>query len=136
MQPSATWLTVVPVRPSSIRFITTPSLGTIGPVLRSVSVPESQTNLSWDVLLDLSGPDPGPRHERLARALRSAIRDGVLPVGTALPPSRKLAADLSCSRWLVTQAYAQLVTEGYLAARTGAATRVLWSPERDRRVAG
>jgi GntR family transcriptional regulator/MocR family aminotransferase len=98
-------------------------------------VPESQTNLSWDVLLDLAGPEVGPRHERLARALRSAIRDGVLPVGAALPPSRKLAADLSCSRWLVTQAYAQLVAEGYLAARTGAATRVLWSPERDGRVA-
>ncbi|MEO6090563.1 MAG: PLP-dependent aminotransferase family protein [Umezawaea sp.] len=98
-------------------------------------MPESQTNLSWDVLLDLSGPATGPRHELLAVALRSAIRDGVLPVGTALPPSRKLATDLSCSRWLVTQAYEQLVAEGYLAARTGAATRVLWSPERDGRVA-
>ncbi|MFC0067108.1 PLP-dependent aminotransferase family protein [Umezawaea endophytica] len=95
-------------------------------------MPESQTNLSWDVLLDLSGPDVGPRHERLARALRAAVRDGVLPVGTALPPSRKLAADLACSRWLVTQAYAQLVAEGYLEARTGAATRVLWSPSRER----
>ncbi len=96
-------------------------------------MPESQTNLSWDVLLDLSGPDVGPRHERLARALRSAIRDGVLPLGSALPPSRALAADLACSRWLVTQAYAQLVAEGYLEARTGAATRVLWSPEREGR---
>ena len=103
-------------------------------MLRSVSVPDSQTNLSWDVLLDLSGPDVGPRHERLARALRSAVRDGVLVVGTALPPSRKLAADLGCSRWLVTQAYAQLVAEGYLEARTGAATRVSWSPSDDRPV--
>ncbi|WP_245886187.1 PLP-dependent aminotransferase family protein [Umezawaea tangerina] len=92
-------------------------------------MPESQTNLGWDVLLDLSGPGGGARHERLARALRAVIRDGVLPVGTALPPSRKLAADLGCSRWLVTQAYAQLVAEGYLEARTGAATRVSWSPE-------
>ncbi|MDT7723910.1 MAG: GntR family transcriptional regulator / MocR family aminotransferase [Actinomycetota bacterium] len=66
-------------------------------------------------------------------ALRSAIRDEVLPVGTALPPSRKLAADLDCSRWLVTQAYTQLVAEGYLAARTGSATRVVWSPDRDGR---
>ena len=98
-------------------------------------MPESQTNLGWDVLLDLSGPDGGPRHERLARALRAAIRDGALPLGTALPPSRALAADLSCSRWLVTQAYAQLIAEGYLTARTGAATRVSWSPERDDRSA-
>ncbi|WNV85954.1 PLP-dependent aminotransferase family protein [Umezawaea sp. Da 62-37] len=95
-------------------------------------MPESQTNLSWDVLLDLSGP-AGARHERLAGALRSAVRDGVLPVGTALPPSRKLATDLGCSRWLVTQAYGQLVAEGYLEARTGAATRVSWSPGRDER---
>ncbi len=80
----------------------------------------SQTN--WDVLLDLTGP--GPRHEQLTRALRKAIRDGVLDDGVAVPPSRRLAADLGCSRWVVTQAYAQLVAEGYLAGRTGSATRV------------
>ncbi|MCU1679565.1 MAG: GntR family transcriptional regulator [Amycolatopsis sp.] len=87
----------------------------------------SQTNLAWEVLLDLSGA--GPRHERLARALRTAIRDGVLSDGAALPPSRQLAEDLDCSRWVVTQAYAQLVAEGYLGARTGSATRVRWSAE-------
>ncbi|MGK3201037.1 PLP-dependent aminotransferase family protein [Amycolatopsis sp. MEPSY49] len=80
----------------------------------------SQTN--WDVLLELTGP--GPRHEQLTRALRKAIRDGVLDDGVAVPPSRRLAADLGCSRWVVTQAYAQLVAEGYLAGRTGSATRV------------
>ncbi|MFF1608916.1 PLP-dependent aminotransferase family protein [Amycolatopsis sp. NPDC058278] len=79
---------------------------------------ESQTD--WGVLLELSGP--GPKHEQLARALRQAIRDGVLT--GAVPPSRRLAADLGCSRWVVTQAYAQLVAEGYLAGRTGSATRV------------
>ncbi|WIX85866.1 PLP-dependent aminotransferase family protein [Amycolatopsis sp. DG1A-15b] len=81
-------------------------------------MPESQTD--WGVLLELSGP--GPKHEQLARALRQAIRDGVLT--GAVPPSRRLAADLGCSRWVVTQAYAQLVAEGYLAGRTGSATRV------------
>jgi GntR family transcriptional regulator/MocR family aminotransferase len=78
----------------------------------------SQTN--WDVLLELSGP--GPKHEQLARGLRRAIRG--LEDGVAVPPSRQLAADLGCSRWVVTQAYAQLVAEGYLAGRTGSATRV------------
>jgi GntR family transcriptional regulator / MocR family aminotransferase len=92
----------------------------------------SQTNLGWDVLLDVSGP--GAQHEQLARALRKAIRDGVLGQGAALPPSRKLADDLSCSRWVVTQAYAQLVAEGYLVARTGSATRVNWSGVSDRSV--
>ncbi len=85
----------------------------------------SQTNLAWDVLLDLSGP--GPRHERLTRALRTVIRDGTLGSGAALPPSRTLAADLGFSRWVVTQAYEQLIAEGYLAARTGSATLVRWS---------
>lgn len=48
-----------------------------------------------------------------------------------LPPSRTLASDLGVSRWAVTQAYGQLVTEGYLESRTGSATRVLWSPDPD-----
>ncbi len=53
------------------------------------------------------------------------------PPEAALPPSRTLAADLGVSRWTVTQAYAQLVTEGYLTARTGSATRVSWTPRPD-----
>ncbi|MDX3189152.1 PLP-dependent aminotransferase family protein [Streptomyces sp. MN03-5084-2B] len=81
-------------------------------------MPGPQTD--WGVLLEPAGP--GPKHEQLARALRKAIRGGVL-TGT-VPPSRRLAADLGCSRWVVTQAYAQLVAEGYLAGRTGSATRV------------
>ena len=81
-------------------------------------MPERQTN--WGMLLTVSGPGA----EHLARALRAAIRDGVVPPGAALPPSRRLADDLSCSRWVVTQAYAQLIAEGYLVGRTGSATRV------------
>jgi GntR family transcriptional regulator/MocR family aminotransferase len=88
---------------------------------------ESRTNLAWGALLDL--PATGAKHERLTRALRAAVRSGRLPTGSALPPSRVLAADLGCSRWVVTQAYAQLVAEGYLDARVGSATRVRWSPD-------
>ena len=61
---------------------------------------------------------PGPLHMRLAAAIRAAIRSGRLPVGAALPPSRMLAADLSVSRWTVTEAYGQLITEGYLTGKT------------------
>jgi len=46
-----------------------------------------------------------------------------------------MADDLGLSRWTVTQAYSQLVTEGYLSARTGSATRVSWSPDPDDDVA-
>src|SRR5580658_8085178 len=87
-----------------------------------------QANLAWETLLDLSVTRSGPLHMRLAAAIRAAIRDGRLPVGAALPPSRMLAADLSVSRWTVTEAYSQLVTEGYLTGKTGSATRVTWSP--------
>ena len=73
---------------------------------------ETQTNLAWDALFDLSATRPGPLHRRLTAAIRAAIRDGRLPLGAALPPSRTLAADLGISRWAVTQAYGQLVTEG------------------------
>ena len=85
-------------------------------------MPNFQANIASDVLLDLSGA--GPLHARLARALREAIRRGRLPAGSALPPSRALADELGCSRWVVTQAYAQLAAEGYLAATVGSGTRV------------
>jgi GntR family transcriptional regulator/MocR family aminotransferase len=85
-------------------------------------------NLAWETMLDLSGTRPGPLHMRLAAAIRSAVRDGRLPLGAALPPSRVLAARLGISRWTVTQAYGQLTTEGYLSGRTGSATRVSWTP--------
>ncbi|WP_422769838.1 PLP-dependent aminotransferase family protein [Plantactinospora sp. WMMC1484] len=89
-----------------------------------------QTNSAWATLLEVDPGEPGqgPLHDRLTRALRAAIRDGRLATGAAVPPSRALAEELGCSRWVVTEAYAQLVAEGYLAARVGSATRVSWSP--------
>ncbi|GAA3824049.1 PLP-dependent aminotransferase family protein [Streptomyces coacervatus] len=92
---------------------------------------ESQTNLAGDLLLQLGRDGDGPLHERVKRALRTAIRAGRIEVGTALPPSRQLAADLGVSRWAVTEAYGQLVAEGYLEAQTGSATRVRWSNRPD-----
>ncbi|PVG82342.1 GntR family transcriptional regulator [Nocardioides gansuensis] len=89
-------------------------------------MPKSQTNPAWDVLLDLRAVGTGPLHERLKRALRAAIRSGRLATGATLPPSRALALDLGCSRWAVTEAYAQLTAEGYLEARPGSGTRVRW----------
>ncbi|MET9561700.1 PLP-dependent aminotransferase family protein [Streptomyces tauricus] len=91
----------------------------------------SQTNFAWATLLEVGPADGGRRrlHDRLARALRTAIRDGRLAEGAAVPPSRALAEELGCSRWVVTEAYGQLVAEGYLCARVGSATRVSWSPD-------
>jgi GntR family transcriptional regulator / MocR family aminotransferase len=125
------------------------NVGAIPRQLRSNSMPRTQTNpardaavegaylapgnspTAWDTLLNLSATRPGPLNRKLASAIRSAIREGRLSRGAVLPPSRMLADDLGISRWTVTQAYGQLVTEGYLTARTGSATRVRWSPEPD-----
>jgi len=89
-------------------------------------VPKSQTNPAWDVVLDLQTVGTGALHERLKRALRAAIRSGRIATGATLPSSRALALDLGCSRWAVTEAYAQLTAEGYLEARSGSGTRVRW----------
>jgi GntR family transcriptional regulator/MocR family aminotransferase len=92
------------------------------------TAPASQANLGWDVLLELD-TGQGPLHSRLRQSLLAAIRAGRLAPGSALPPSRKLASDLNCSRWVVTEAYAQLIAEGYLEGRAGSATRVSWSDQ-------
>jgi len=89
--------------------------------------PPGEAALAWEALLDL-GPGPGPRVARLERAVRDAVRAGRAPVGAALPPSRQLAETLGVSRWVVTEAYGQLVAEGVLEARTGSATRVATAP--------
>jgi GntR family transcriptional regulator/MocR family aminotransferase len=60
----------------------------------------------------------------LADALRGAIVEGRLTVGSRLPATRTLAADLSISRGVVVDAYQRLVDEGLAEARTGAGTVV------------
>ena len=78
-------------------------------------------------MLDLGNRSSGPLNQRVKRALRTAIRSGRIPAGAALPPSRTLADDLGCSRWTVSEAYAQLAAEGYVEGQPGSATRVRWS---------
>ncbi|NEE02113.1 MocR-like pyridoxine biosynthesis transcription factor PdxR [Phytoactinopolyspora halotolerans] len=75
-----------------------------------------------DLHLDLT-PSEGKR-AGLTRELRAAIRSGRLGPGTRLPPSRALAADLAMARNTVSEAYAELVAEGWLVARQGSGTRV------------
>jgi GntR family transcriptional regulator/MocR family aminotransferase len=83
---------------------------------------------SRDLHLDLrEAITPGNRgvRETLLSALRDAVRSGRLATGTALPPSRSLAADLGLARNTVADAYAELVAEGWLASRQGAGTWVV-----------
>jgi GntR family transcriptional regulator/MocR family aminotransferase len=67
---------------------------------------------------------PHPRRAALERELRAGIRQGRLRPGAPLPSTRALAAELEISRGTVVEAYAQLVAEGWLTARQGAATIV------------
>jgi len=76
---------------------------------------------SVDLHLDLAG---SRIRESLERALRDAARTGRLAPGVQLPSSRALAADLGLARNTVTDAYGQLIAEGWLTARPGAGTYV------------
>jgi GntR family transcriptional regulator/MocR family aminotransferase len=71
--------------------------------------------------LDLAGPRV---RTGLEAALRDAVRGGRLRPGTRLPSSRALATDLGIARNTVADCYAQLVAEGWLAARQGSGTWV------------
>ena len=86
-----------------------------------------------DLHLDVSGP-----RVRMAveAALRQAVQGGRLPVGTRLPATRTLAADLGVARNTVADAYGQLVAEGWLTARQGSGTRVAEHPAARPVVAG
>lgn len=92
--------------------------------------PPAAPTLAWETLLDL-GDGTAALRDRLEGAIREAVQAGRIPAGAALPPSRGLAETLGVSRWVVTEAYGQLVAEGLLDARVGAATRVAagsWHP--------
>ena len=60
-----------------------------------------------------------PLYQQLQRALREAIAQRLLQPDDALPPERKLAADLSVSRLTVRKALDGLVAEGLLVRRPG-----------------
>lgn len=68
---------------------------------------------------------------RIRVAIRDAIREGRVATGATLPASRRLAAELGCSRSSVTEAYAQLAAEGYLSTVPGSGTTVAWHSGED-----
>lgn len=60
-----------------------------------------------------------PLHERIQRAIRMLILEGILSHGKALPASRALAASLSVSRDTIEAAYSSLHAEGFIERQTG-----------------
>jgi GntR family transcriptional regulator / MocR family aminotransferase len=82
-----------------------------------------------DLLIELRRDGGVPLHRQIEAAIRESIRAGRLRQGSALPPTRAIAANLGVSRGVVVEAYQQLVAEGYLTSRTGGYTQVAIGPE-------
>jgi GntR family transcriptional regulator / MocR family aminotransferase len=96
---------------------------------RSNQGPADRSKPGSDFLqLSIGDAPAGGRAGWLARQLRLAVSDGRLPVGTRLPSSRALAADLGVSRGVVTEAYQRLSEDGHVAGRGRAGTTVVAAP--------
>jgi GntR family transcriptional regulator/MocR family aminotransferase len=78
--------------------------------------------------LNIGEASVGGRADWLAAQLRLAISDGRTPVGSRLPATRVLAAELGVSRGVVTEAYQRLIEEGHIAGRGRAGTVVVAAP--------
>ncbi len=74
----------------------------------------------FSIAIVLPKAEEGGLVKALHRQLRSAIVEGRLAAGSALPSSRRAAAALGLSRNTVVAAYDLLIAEGYLVARTNA----------------
>jgi GntR family transcriptional regulator/MocR family aminotransferase len=78
--------------------------------------------------LDIGDAPVGGRSAWLAQRLRLAIADGRLPVGSRLPPTRVLSAELRVSRGVVTDAYQRLIDDGHVVGQGRAGTVVVAVP--------
>ncbi|PZV88988.1 GntR family transcriptional regulator / MocR family aminotransferase [Micromonospora phaseoli] len=86
-------------------------------------------NVGSDFLhLDIGQAPAGGRAAWLADRLRLAIADGAVPVGSRLPATRVLAADLGVSRGVVVEAYQRLMEDGHVAGRGRGGTVVVALP--------
>ncbi len=65
-----------------------------------------------------------PLYRQVYDSLRGAILAGQLKPGARLPSTRDLSLELRCSRNTVTNAFEQLLAEGYLEGKVGAGTYV------------
>ncbi len=74
------------------------------------------------IRLDREGPLSLRR--QIYETLRESILSGRLKPGTRLPSTRALAQELDIARNTVSNAYEQLLAEGYLESKTGSGTRV------------
>jgi len=74
--------------------------------------------------IELRRSGPQPLYEQIAGQLRTAVDEGRLAAGAALPSTRTLGAVLGVSRGVVATAYDQLSARGYLRGRAGSGSFV------------
>ncbi len=86
------------------------------------------------MFLELDGN--GDLYAQLARAIKRAVLEGRMPIGTRLPSTRAMAQDLSLSRNTVVTAYEMLHAEQLIESRTGAGTFVAATAAARPRAAG
>src|SRR3954453_1370449 len=85
---------------------------------------QTRTDSGGGLLVELRRDATVALHRQLEASIRDGIRSGRLRIGTVLPATRSLAADLGVSRGGVVEAYQQLLAEGSLTSRTGGHTQV------------
>jgi GntR family transcriptional regulator/MocR family aminotransferase len=78
--------------------------------------------------LTIGDAPAGGRADWLTERLRQAIAQRRLPIGSRLPASRILAAELQVSRGVVTEAYRRLTEDGQLSGHGRAGTVVVATP--------
>jgi GntR family transcriptional regulator/MocR family aminotransferase len=82
------------------------------------------TTLPADLPLVVDREVATPLAVQISAQVQASVAGGVLRAGDRLPSSRDLAATLGVSRTVVTNAYARLFAEGWLAGRHGSGTYV------------
>ncbi|MCX4658387.1 MocR-like pyridoxine biosynthesis transcription factor PdxR [Streptomyces uncialis] len=78
--------------------------------------------------LSIDEAPTGGKADWLTSQIRRALTDGRLPVGSRLPATRVLAAELGVSRGVVTEAYQRLIEDGHLAGRGRGGTIAVGAP--------
>lgn len=68
---------------------------------------------------------PGPLYIAIADAIENDIQDGVLPIGTKLPPQRNVAYDIGVTIGTISRGYALACERGLISGEVGRGTYVL-----------
>ncbi|WJV44333.1 PLP-dependent aminotransferase family protein [Streptomyces flavofungini] len=95
---------------------------------RSITVVGTTGAASDFLQLNPADAPRGGMSDWLARQVRRAVAEGLLPPGSRLPATRVLAEELGVSRGVVTEAYRRLTEDGHVEGRGRGGTVVLAAP--------